>query len=453
MADEQRKQVALFRLSVLGPLISAHLEHGDRSRWFEEAAQRRYDCPDGRLVRLSARTIEDWYCGWRRGGLQALMPRKRSDAGSSRAIAPEICELIFDLKREKPRRSIRRIIRILEREKKVAAGALKKSTVHRLLQSRGLSARPKRPYEERRAFRHRFAGDLWMGDVMHGPVVIAPDGAARKSYLHLFIDSATRFVPGCAFRLGETAIDLEVVLKEAIATRGLPRALYQDRGPAQTADSLRLICAELSIRFLHCRARDPEAKGGVERIFRTIREGLIDELPLEPISLAELNGFLWSWLSVEYHRRVHTTTGRTPLDHWLSHSEHLRPAPRGLRLDEVFLHRDRRLVRKDSTIRFGGLVLEVRPELRGQTVELRFDPHHPERLPRVFVDGTFYCDTVPLDPIRNASRRRRRIAIEPDDQSNRHRTGIDPLRQIQDEHDRRHRSPNNHHRRPTEHQE
>jgi hypothetical protein len=44
-----------------------------------------------------------------------------------------------------------------------------------------------------------------MGDVMHGPRVIAPDSRERKSYLHLFLDSATRFVPGAGFQLSETA--------------------------------------------------------------------------------------------------------------------------------------------------------------------------------------------------------------------------------------------------------
>ncbi|MBI2569383.1 MAG: DDE-type integrase/transposase/recombinase [Candidatus Schekmanbacteria bacterium] len=441
MDEEHREKVALIRVSVLGPLISARLEHGDRARWFQQAAEKTYEGPDGRPLRVSPRTIEDWYGAWRRGGLQALKPKKRADAGNSRVIAPEIGELILQMKRERPRRSIRRIIRMLERADKVAAGRLKKSSVHRFLQSRGQSARPRRGDDERRAYRHPFAGDLWFGDVMHGPVVISPAGTRRKSYLHLFIDSATRFVVGCAFRLGETATDLEAVLREAIAKHGLPRSLYQDRGAAQQADSLRVICAELSIHFLHCRARDPAAKGGVERIFRTIDDEVINELPAEPLPLAELNGLLWSWLSVEYHRRVHSGTGQMPLEHWLGQTAQLRPAPRGERLDEVFLHRERRHVRKDSTIHFQGSVLEVRPELCGQTVDLRFDPHHPERLPRVFVEGRFYCDTIPLDVVRNASRPQRRIEIAVDDDHERMPTGIDPLRQIQAEHDRRTRSP------------
>ena len=123
---------------------------------------------------------------FRHGGIEALEPRQRSDAGQNRAIRPEIAEPIVATKREKPRRSIRRLIRMLERAGKVRHGELKKSAVHRLLQTHGLSGRPRREATERRAFRHALAGELWMGDVMHGPVVIAPDQKRRsKSYLHL----------------------------------------------------------------------------------------------------------------------------------------------------------------------------------------------------------------------------------------------------------------------------
>jgi hypothetical protein len=277
-----------------------------------------------------------------------------------------------------------------------------------------------------------------MEDVMHGPRVLMPDGSERKAYLHLLLDSATRFVPAAAFRLGETASDLEAVLKEAILKHGLPRVLYLDWGAAQRSDSLALICAELGVRLLHCRPYDPESKAGVERIFRTVREELLDELGDRLVALAELNSLLWSWLSAEYHRRLHSGTGQIPLEHWLSQVDHLRPAPSSEVLDDIFLRRERRTVRKDGTVRFAGQLLEVRPELARCEVELRFDPERPSLMPKVFVDGAFYCDTVELDVIRNSRRRRRRISPdESEAATERPATGIDPLRQIQAEHERR----------------
>ncbi len=115
MDCDDRRQIALWRVAVLGPLVSARLEHGQRCALFAEAAARTHQRPDGRWVQLSARTIEAWYYAYRKGGLQALMPKRRRDRGASRAIAPQVAELIVRAKKEKPRRSIRRLIRMLER--------------------------------------------------------------------------------------------------------------------------------------------------------------------------------------------------------------------------------------------------------------------------------------------------------------------------------------------------
>src|SRR5207245_1521407 len=85
------------------------------------AATRLQQQPDGTYVQLSPRTIESWYYAYRHGGFQALFPQDRSDRGCSRVISAEIAEQILRVKRERPRRSIRRIIRMLERAQIVGA--------------------------------------------------------------------------------------------------------------------------------------------------------------------------------------------------------------------------------------------------------------------------------------------------------------------------------------------
>jgi len=384
---------------------------------------------------VSARTVEDWFYAYQRGGFAALHPRRRTDADKPRAISAELGQLILRLKQEKPRRSVRRIIRVLERAKKVERGVLTKSTVHRLLKVHGASRRPRRgPGAERRSFIHEFAGELWVGDALHlHRAVIAPDGRERKALLLSQIDSATRYLPHSYFALavGENSVHQEYGLKQALLAHGRPRAYYVDRGPAYTAHSLRAICAELDIRLLHTQTKDPEAKGVIERWHRTWREEVEDELPAGPLHLADLVAAHDAWLSVEYHARVHDTTGRAPREHWLEQVEHLRPLPAGVSLDEVFLHRAQRKVRKDGTVRFGGRLLEIRAELTG-SVELRFDPVRLDVLPRVFVNNRFASDTVPLDRLANAHRVRRRdvgvpAGVLPP-------SGLDPLALIQAEH-------------------
>lgn len=433
MDDDEKRAVALFRLSVLGPLISARLEHGDRKRYFEEAAARLHQRPGARLLKISARTIEDWHYDYQAGGFHALFPQDRCDRGQSRSIDDRVGDWILRAKREKPRRSIRRIIRLLERARLVGRGELSRSSVHRFLYARGLSGRPTRgPASERRSFLHEHAGDLWVGDALHGPLVIAPDGKLRKAYLLSQIDGATRYIVHSYFAVGEGAVEQEYGFRQAVAAYGPPRLYYVDRGPAYIADSLWDICAELGSHLLHTGSGDAEAKGVIERWHRTWREEVGDELPAVPLPLAELAAKHWAWLAAEYHARRHDTTGRVPREHWLAEIDHLRPLRLDQKLDQIFLHRLSRKVRKDGTVRFGGRLLEVRAELCGKKVELRFDPSDDQALPKVFVQKRFLCDTVPLDRHRNASRPRRRNLGQPDPRVE--PTGLDPLALIEREH-------------------
>ena len=54
--------LALFRLSVLGPLVSRErLERGEFKQLVTELAQREYAVPNSRRHRLGAKTIEAWF--------------------------------------------------------------------------------------------------------------------------------------------------------------------------------------------------------------------------------------------------------------------------------------------------------------------------------------------------------------------------------------------------------
>ena len=62
----------------------------------------------------------------------------------------------------------------------VRPGVLSRSSLYRVLKNAGSSGRPRRgPSAERRSFLVERAGDLWTGDVMRGPLVIA-GGRLRK---------------------------------------------------------------------------------------------------------------------------------------------------------------------------------------------------------------------------------------------------------------------------------
>jgi putative transposase len=444
MDTERRRAIALFRFGVLGALVSARLEHGDRKALFEQAAKRDYVTPDGRIVRISARTIETWYYAHRAGGLSALAPDARSDSGMSRSMSEAARDLVLRAKREKPRRSIRRIIRMLERAKVIVPGELSASSVHRLLMREGISSRPSRCDDEdgeplgtrveRRSYIAEHVGDLWVGDALHvrRSVLLGP-GRIGKAYLLSQIDSASRYVPHSYFAANEQDVDQEHGLHQAIRKYGKPRVYYVDRGPAYVAGSLSAICAELSCRLVHAGKRDAQAKGVIERWHRTWREEVEDELARDAVvSIEQLAAIHFAWLAREYHVRVHDTTGQRPRERFLAEVDELRAAPSPEKLTEIFLHRAKRTVRKDATVRWGGDYLEVRADLAGKKVELRFDPRDESARPKVYRDDVFVCDTVPLDRVANMHRVRRRVAGEP--APGVEPTGIDPLAQLVEEH-------------------
>jgi len=97
--------------------------------------------------------------------------------------------------------------------------------------------------------------------------------------------------------LGETALDIEGVLKQAVLKRGLPTKLVVDNGAAYRASTLQGICARLAIHVIYCRPYAPEGKGKLERWHRTFRDQFLSELDTTRIrNLEDLNAQLWAWL-------------------------------------------------------------------------------------------------------------------------------------------------------------
>lgn len=403
--------LALFRLSVLGPLASRdRFERGEVTAIIQEIARRTYNIPGSRRTHLSEETVLRWYRLWRRGGVEALAPKTRRDLGETK-LSEKIQAALILAKQDHPSRSLNTLIRML-RAQGLVAESCARSSVHRFLKKNRLSGRAIQDSHkiERRAFVAEHAGDIWQGDVLHGPSVQTPKGM-KKTYLVSLLDDASRLIAHNAFCLGETALDIEGVLKQAVLKRGLPRKLIIDNGPAYRAGSLQSICARLDIRLVYCRPYEPEGKGKLERFHRTFREQFLDEIEPEKLSgLNDLNERLWAWTEQVYHRRIHGgLEGKSPLERW--QEDLVRVQPLGLkavRIDDIFCHRIDRTVRKDGTISWDGRSFEVAHQVVDEKVTLVFDPHamKPLRIESVFGDDL--GAVVPLDAHANLSRKRQR---------------------------------------------
>jgi transposase InsO family protein len=409
---KQLHPMALFRLTVLGPLINRdRLGYGELKRIIRELAEKPYAIPGSHRCYLSEKTIEAWYYQYRHEQIDGLTPKRRRDRGQSK-LPIELQEAILQTKRDNPKRSLNEIIRLLNEQGLTAHDALKRSSVHRLLQQHGLSNRGEHHTvgEEYRSFEAEHCGDIWYGDVMHGPRVVIK-GQLRKAYLVSLMDDASRLITHTAFCPGETAMDIEGVLKQALLKRGLPKKLVIDNGAAYRAKSLQQICARLSIQLIYCRPYRPQGKAKLERWHRVVRDQFLSELTDKHLgSLEGLNAYLWAWIETVYHQRSHSgLNDLSPLQRWQQELSMLRSlGPYATHLDELFHHRVQRKVRKDGTVSYRGQRFEVPYELSSRTVQLVVDPHGQQAISVESLDGEPLGQATPLDLIANNHRRRHR---------------------------------------------
>jgi putative transposase len=376
---DRHNAVALFRYGLIADLL--HWPRGKRGlgELIAKKAEQDHEIPGSLRTRVAPETIRDWLKGYRQGGFDALLPKVRSDVGQARAISQEVADLLCMLKEDKPALSVRMVIEAARASGQVPAEAeLAPATVHRVLSRAGLMQRSTEEptSNDRRRFCYEKAGELWMSDVMHGPLVPVDGKRKRKTYLISFIDDATRVIPYAAFALAENVASFMPVFEQAIRRRGIPKRLYVDNGAAYRSQHLSLVCAKLGVTLIHARPYQPQGKGKQERWHREVRRQCLGTCSgQDTASLEALNRKLWTWVESEYHQAPHKgLDGETPMDRWARVSDEVRLPDGGTGVSALFLFEEKRKVHKDRTVSLRGVVYEVDAALVGETVTVRFDP-------------------------------------------------------------------------------
>ena len=176
--------LALFRLSVLGPLASRnHLERGELKQIIQDLANKTYQIPASKRTHLSAQIIERWYYLWKQEGIAALEPKTRCDKNRTQLSEP-VQSALLALKQDNPARSLNTLIFMLEHQGIAAKGTLARAAVHRFLQHHHLSKRTLADAAliERRSFVAAHAGDIWQSDVLPWPSHSNTEGHAKNVF-------------------------------------------------------------------------------------------------------------------------------------------------------------------------------------------------------------------------------------------------------------------------------
>jgi putative transposase len=393
MDEKKREDKALFRYGVIVPfLTSEQQEWGVKGELANRIAKEHYIIPGSSKTTIAESTIRRWRAAYLKKGFDGLKPRNRSDNGKSLVIDPKILETAFNLKKEEPKRSVRKIIKIMEAGQMAAPGLLKPSTLYRLLLKNGLTRKELK--KTKKAFRHfqaEHANQIWQSDLMYGPAL--PDlenpGKAKKSYLVATLDDFSRLIPHAEFYWQEKLPVLENTLQKAILKRGIPEVLYVDNGKIFNARQIDTICAELGIRKINSKPYSPEGRGKIERFFRTVQMDFLPELAHDKVDhLHQLNAKFHAWLEIEYHQKIHSSTNQQPDILW---RQNVTPFLRKIdekELQSIFLWRESRKVSKTGLVSLEGLEFEVSSFLADKKVEIRYNPFNLDEI-YIYFDGRF----------------------------------------------------------------
>ncbi|MCF8084553.1 MAG: DDE-type integrase/transposase/recombinase [Deltaproteobacteria bacterium] len=376
MTENEKQKVGIFRFSVIHEFVGgAALSRKEKRELLKEKCARKWDIPFSDRSRISRSAILRWIRLYTESGnrLESLYPKDRSDNGKSRTIDEETGLNLIRLRQEMPDATVPVLIRMMK-DRDLSDKNLRPTTVYRFLHNHNLM-KPQVGQPDRRKFEAELPNDMWQSDVMHGPMVMVGD-RKRKSYLIAFIDDHSRLIPYARFYLSENLASFLDAFEKSLLKRGLPRKLYVDNGAAYRSKQLEHITASLGIALIHARPYKPQGKGKIERFFRTVRMQFLSET--DPMSLDELNGAFDLWIREVYHQRVHSGTGKTPLDRFTSQMECLRASPEDLR--DHFRMIARRKVAKDRTLTLEGHLFEAPVTLIGQRVDLLYHKGHPKRV-------------------------------------------------------------------------
>ena len=292
-------------------------------------------------------------------GNQGRAPRNRTD--------PELIERLHTLCGPQGKYhdfNISHLCDLLARDQQIC---LPRSTLSRLLHLHGLRrcARP-RP-EVKRLRRERKSSEGMMLQIDATPLDWLESRAPRMA-LAAAIDDATGKIIYGSFRPTEDQAGYLLMLRSIATSYGLPHLLYHDRhtilrSPKEPSledelagrppmSQFQRVVASLGITSIA--ALSPQAKGRIERLWRTLQDRLTKELRLALIgTLEEANRFLPAFIE-SYNRRF-AQQPREAESAW-------QRLPDAMDFDYYFSTSESRQVRRDHTITWLGQVLQIVPE-------------------------------------------------------------------------------------------
>ena len=323
------------------------------------------------LMEVSLRHAKRLLAGYRKEGAKALAHGNRGRLPCN-VIDVIIRERVIELARVKYTGFNQQHFSEKLREKEGIP--LSRSTVRRILLEQGIASPRKRRAPKHRSRRERYPqkGMLLQTD---GSPHDWLEGRGPKLCLIGAIDDATNEVPYAFLQPQETTAGYMRMLKSITSTHGRPLTLYHDRhsifeeteGKTPSLEEqlagkrpqtqLARVLAELGINSIS--ARSPQAKGRIERLWKSFQDRLVSELRLAGVCTAgEANKVIKQFLP-DYNQRFMVQARES--------GSAYRQLPADFKADEVFCYKYKRVVGTDNVVRFDQIRLQILPSSQRQS--------------------------------------------------------------------------------------
>ncbi|MFA5846247.1 MAG: ISNCY family transposase [Thermodesulfovibrionales bacterium] len=199
------------------------------------------------------------------------------------------------------------------------------------------------------------------------------EGRGAACVLMGYIDDATGRAY-CRFYGYEGTIPAMDSFKRYIKRYGIPVSAYMDKHTTYKSPAKQTVeeeiegieplsefgraLRELGVELIH--ANSPQAKGRVERMFRTLQDRLVKEMRLRGIgTIQEANKFLKHYMPLYNKKFARAAQNREDLH---------RTIPKGLNLDSILCLKTERTVRNDNTIIYKKKLYQIEEPVKGGKV-------------------------------------------------------------------------------------
>lgn len=427
-----RLRWARMRFSIISHLLASPPEPGELAARIGELADKPWQHPTtGEPLRLSAKTIERMYYVARAADdpVTALARKVPNHAGTHPRVTAAVAAALETQYQEHGGWTWQLHhdnLAVLAKHDPALSPVPSYTTVCRFMKHRGMRRLRKRRHgaeagpgvaaRETRSYEIPHVNALWHYDFHEAKrYVVTKSGERKKPVLFGMIDDCSRLCCHAQWYLDvECTENLVHGLSQAIQKRGLPRAVYSDRGGSMKAAETREGLERLGIVQYLTLPRSPHQNGKQEHFWTLVEGRLMAMLEGEPeLTLDLLNTATQAWVEQEYHRAVHGELKKTPLERHLQGPDVGRPSPDSESLRRAFrmeVSRQQRL--SDGTVSVEGVRFEV-PSAYRTLPRLRLRVARWDLTSVQLVDprsGDHLAMIHPLDKARNAERARRALA-------------------------------------------